>query len=376
MYENEIEHTVTIAIDGTKIHSYIQSINMNFLEGNYVNEVSIEFETNAWALWNTLCNPFVNSGIERIVITVNGYQYKFLLERRSSRVTEKGKTFSIWGRSKAALLDMPYAIPISDTDDYTNPWQQNNMYASVLIEYLVTGSGVSVDFRIDDFTIYANTFSVENETPIQIIDKLAKVPGGRVRSGLDGNLIIDYREYSVLFSSDSTNEYTDIDDIVQVDEDVQEPPGYNKVRITGYQDLAASSGKSIRMELEQSSSCINVGVPFNVRVITTPFNMAYEFDTTIGTFYHVGEYEETHSETIYFHEGIGNTEYPILSVTSWNWHGDDLGAISWTVGYDGLVSDTKGFGVIEITYTTQYTLYEVIINDAGGAIIFAEEIVS
>lgn len=376
MYENEVHYTCSIKIDGTSLHDYIQSVNINMQEDTYVNEVTIDFNQDGWYLFNTLCNPAINHGTERIVITINSVDYKFLLEKRSTNITNTAKTFRVWGRSKAALLDLPYAIPITDTEDSANYWQYPiaSRMASQIISHLLTGTGITVQFLIDDFIVYSTNFSVENQTPIQIINRLAEVPGGRVRSDIDGNLIIDYKEYNKNFTvTTPAIEITDVDEIIQLDEEIIEPPGYNKVLVRGYEEGVDTADKSIIIELSGGASCVAVGQEFEIKVYTEPLTLSYVFDTTIGTFSHVGEYTETHSETVYFTEGKGNTQYPITAITTASWHGDNLGILTWDQGYRSLISAIEGFGVLEITYTATYNLYDALIFETGGAILFAEE---
>jgi hypothetical protein len=375
MYENEVEYTCSIKIDGTSLHEYIEAVNINMQEDNYVNEVSIDFNKDSWSLYNTICDPATNRGTERIVITLNGVDYKFLLEKRSSSMTNEGKVFSVWGRSKAALLDLPYAVPITDSEDSTNYWQ-SPIYArtaSEIVNHLLAGTGISVQFLIDDFTVYSTNFSVANETPIQIINRLVGVPGGRVRSDVDGNLIIDYKEYGTDFNADlPAIEFTDIDEIVQLDEEIIEPPGYNRVRVVGYEEGIDTADKTITIELVDDA-CVAKGQEFDVKVYTEPLTLDFTFDTTIGEFSHIGEYTETHTETIFFTDGKGSSRYPIYSVTSAAWHGDDLGNITWQQGFKSLIADTEAFGVLEITYVAQYNQYSILIFETGGAILFAEE---
>lgn len=373
MYDNEITYTCSIKIDGVSIHPYITDFDISLSEGDYVNSITINFNTEAWSLF-TMCDPNVNFGQERVSATINSHEFKFLVERRSTSLNSKEKTFAVWGRSKAATLDLPYSAPISDTADSTNLWQAGDVLASVIVDDLLTGTGITCSFNIDDFIVYGANFSIENQTPIQIINKVAAVPGGRVRSDQNGNLILDYKVFSTSFVADTTAEFTDIDEIIQLGEDVSHPPGYNYVRITGYEDITSPAGKNIRIELDEAEgSCASAGNAFMVRVYASPITLEYTFDTTIGTFYHIGDYYSTHEETVHFSNGKGNTQYPIYSVTSASWHGDSLGNITWGQGYTGLVADVEGYGVLNYVYSAKYTLYEVVVVEIGDAILFAEE---
>lgn len=375
MYANEIEYTVSATIDGTSIVDSIESISLEFAEDSYVNTVTIDFRADlesaiVESLFNVLCDPNINWGQERIIITINGIEHKFLLERRSTSIDYSEKSFSVWGRSKAATLDVPYSAPILDTEDENNIWQQSNNMASGIINNLLSGTGITIDFRIDDFPVYSDNFTVLNETPISIINKLVAVPGGRLRSGIDGNLIADYKNYT-LNRNDSVQLFTELDELVQLDEEITNNIGYNKVEISGYGSTELEGVRTLIIETDED--CLEAGKPFDIKVYASPLTLDYSFDTTRGTFSYRGTETETITEEVVFTNGKGSTSKPIYSVVSKHWLGDSLGSVSHQQGYTGLLSANPGFGVLSITYVAKYDKYEVTISEIGTSLLYAVE---
>lgn len=375
---NEVEYIVSIEIDSTKVHEYVESVDLNFSEEDYVNSVVINFSSEldsatAINLFSTLCNPDANWSEERIVITINGVVYRFLLERRTTSIDADGRSFSVWGRSKGATLDVPYAQPYLDNEDASHIWQQSNTFASDIVSNLLVNSDATCDFNIDDFPIYSDNFTVINMTPIQIMNKLAQVPGGRLRSKPDGNLVMEYKNYSIPADSTSVFLFTELDEIVQLDEQIENPPGYNKVEITGYGSSDTDPNKSLIMEFYEDYDCLPINEPFDVKVYASPLDLNFDFDSTRGSFSYRGTYTETITEEVVFNNGKGSTSKPIKSVTSKNWLGTGLGSVTSQRGYSGLISSKNGFGVLSITYVAQYDKYEIIIGDTGTSLLYAVE---
>lgn len=379
MYYNEVEYTVTIKVDDTKVHNYIESVDIEFSEDSYVNSISIGFKSEldsatAINLFATLCDPDTNWGTERISATINGTEYKFLLEKRTSSIKADGKSFSVWGRSKAATLDLPYTEPYVDAEDAAYIWQQSNTFASTIINNVLSSTDMTCDFNIDDFPVYSDNFTVLNMTPIQIINKLVQVPGGRLRSKPDGNLVAEYKNYTV--PSDSTSVvqvFTELDELVQVDEIIENPIGYNKVEVSGYSSGDSSLKKSLIMRLFEDYDCIPIKEPFDIKVYPSPLDLDYSFDTTRGSYSYRGTYTETITEEIVFTNGKASTSSPIKSISSKSWLGSSLGSVTYERGYSGLVSTKAGFGVLSITYIAQYDKYEVIISEEGTGLTYVVE---
>jgi len=376
MYDNEVEYTVSLSIDGTNIGGLIKSVDLDFSETNYVNTVTIDFRDDldsatARSLFGVLCDPNINWGEERISVIINGTEYKFLLEKRSSSVDFSERGFNVWGRSKAATLDVPYSAPILDSEAESNVWQQSNSMASGIINNLLFGTGISISFLIDDFPVYSDNFTVLNETPISIINKLVAVPGGRLRSGPDGNLIADYKEFSA-DRSDSVQLFTELDELVQVDEEITNNIGYNKVEISGYGSSELEGAKTLMIEIADDD-CLETKKPFDIKVYASPLTLEYTFDTTRGTFSYRGTYTETLTEEVVFTNGKASVSRPIYSVVSKSWLGDSLGSVTHQQGYTGLLSTNPGFGVLSITYVARYDKYEVVISDIGTSLLYAVE---
>jgi hypothetical protein len=337
------------------------------------------------SLFSTLCDPDTNYDQERIVVGINSVEHKFLLERRKSAINSKKISFSVWGRSKGALLDVPFSNPFKEGDDIVDDVAENTYYASEIINKAITASGksVSVTFSIHDYQVFAGSYTIEGKSPIEVIKDLAEVPGGRVRSRKNGNLIVDYKPYNPAFITPAI-EYSEVDTILQLDETIVRPPGYNRVRVVGDEEAGVRSDASIQMELDpdEDLDCIEINQDFNLRVYASPFSLQYEFDQNIGTFTHVGTYESEHTEEIIIQNGAGATQYPIKSVVSYSWHGNNIGNIETQNGYKNinvLLAEGEtdyphaGYGVLTITYKSEYTLYVGNVNLPGTALAYAIE---
>ena len=229
---------VNIIIDNKTVLDNIVSCEIQQREGQFCRTVSLQFSSQSfWAL----CDPAINFGELRIKVVIGNTTYEFLAEERDSDVSTSGVAFSVWGRSEQALLARPYSENINDTDDTSHPWQTGNTTASAIISHIVTNYcpySVTINWNVDDFAVYEDTFSVSNQAPIDIISALANVVGAELKANADGSLSIE--EYSVEEGTSLTS-YTDLDDITQLNESIDYPSGYNAVTVYGY-DSGAGAG--------------------------------------------------------------------------------------------------------------------------------------
>lgn len=379
-YYNEIEYTCYIRIDNVSVYEYVESVDLSFSEDDYVNQVTINFNVKGEDLFGTLCDPEINFGLERISIGIDSTSFDFLLEKRTSSIDSENISFSVWGRSKAALLDVPYANPFLADSTATIDIAANNYLASNIMSKVIGytdlgGITISLQYDIEDFIVYGDQFITENKSAIQIINELAKVTGGRVRSDINGDLIVEYRPFSTAFTS-PVIEYTDIDTVFQLDESIEHPPGYNRVRVLGFspEDLAGA-GATLNIELDDDydQTCIVANQEVYIRIYPSPIDLLYTFDVTMGTFIHRGQYASTHTETINVLDGNSSVNYPINEITTSQWIGRDLGTFDHAQGYTNINVPTGGYGVLEITYTSLYDSYIFRSSSLGTILLYALE---
>ncbi len=136
------------------------------------------------------------------------------------------------------------------------------------------------------------------------------------------------------------------------------------------------------------ATCFEPGQNIYVRVYTSPYNLAIDFDTTYGTYSYEGAFFSTHDEELEINDGEGTTSYPIYSLTSRSWHGDNpcaINSVQWGQGYtylqcpactdspEGGDSCELTFGVLNVEYTSYYRKYRINVPASGKVIIYAIE---
>ena len=222
---------INIIIDNKTVIDDVEACEIQQSEGQYCHSVSLSMKSKTF--W-TLCDPTTNFGTLRIKVVIGATTYQFLTEERDTSVAKAGVAFTVWGRSKQALLSKPYSETINDTDDTTHPWQTGNTTASTIVAYVIANYcdySVTVTWSAGDFAVYEDSFSVSNQFPVDVISALANVIGAELVAAADGSLSIE--AYSVAEGS-SVQSYDDLDDIVQLSESIDYPSGFNAVTVYGY----------------------------------------------------------------------------------------------------------------------------------------------
>jgi len=205
-------------------------------EGQYCLSVSLSMKSKTF--W-TLCDPTTNFGTLRIKVVIGDTTYQFLTEERDTSVAKAGVAFTVWGRSKQALLSKPYSKTINDTDDTSHPWQTGNTTAVAIVAYVIANYcdySVTVTWNAGNFAVYEDSFSVSNQAPYSVAE------GTSVQS------------------------YNDLDDIVQLSESIDYPSGYNAVTVYGYGSGGSGSVNATISAERQDTGTIYPGREHTVRV--------------------------------------------------------------------------------------------------------------
>jgi len=221
---------INITINDQSVLDDLISCNIQQNAGDYCNSVTLDLKSlNFWGE----CDPSTNFGELKIKVIIGDTTQEFLCEERESNLTKDAISFAVWGRSKQALLSMPYSQSIIDTDTTTNSWQTGDVLVEDLITEILTNYcpyTVTVNWNVENFAIYQDSFSASNQSPIEIISTLADVIGAEFQANLDGSLSIN--EYSVE-EGDSVVSINDLDHIINFKESINYPTGYNAVTIYG-----------------------------------------------------------------------------------------------------------------------------------------------
>jgi len=289
-----------------------------------------------------------------IDITVNGTEFKMLIDSRKRQRAFQGSSYAIEGRSITALLGKGNASPITKT------WPSQT--AKEVVEELCLPDGISTLFELTDWIIPANTLVAESIFPIQIIDQIAKAAGGIVQTKPDGTLVIRPKypipppEYEA-----ATPELgiSDVDDIYSIDESKVVKPKYNAVRVMDEPD--ASGGDFGIREVDYDPTTRT----YTLAVTSTPYDpaMALKFKHSNAVDHVTVDYngitQKEITETVEIVNGKGNTEWIVDSVVSYDYTiNTDLGVITPGTGAE-IVCNVAGQSIVDVTYQTSYHEFTV-----------------
>ncbi|SDH49684.1 hypothetical protein [Pseudomonas panipatensis] len=135
------------------------------------------------------------NGPKTVELTINGWVWRFLVERYSGSGKHPSERYSISGSSRTQLLDAPYAPQRSGLN--AAMVSARNIIDDQLQNTGFSASWDTVGMGPPDWTLPAGAFSYQSQTPMQIIHRLAEVAGAVVRPEMaaDGFTVLPrYRE--------------------------------------------------------------------------------------------------------------------------------------------------------------------------------------
>ncbi|WP_416311175.1 hypothetical protein [Pseudomonas sp. W03] len=135
------------------------------------------------------------SGPKTVELTINGWTWRFLVERWSGSGKHPAETFSISGASRTQLLAAPYAPKRSAVNSVS-------INARQVVDDLLQSTGFTASWDIvglgpPDWTLPTGSMSYQDQTPMEVIHRLAEVVGGVVRPDAAGDgltVLPRYRE--------------------------------------------------------------------------------------------------------------------------------------------------------------------------------------
>ncbi len=136
-----------------------------------------------------------NDGPKTVELTINGWVWRFLVERYSGSGKFPVERYSISGSSRTQLLAAPYAPKRSGLN--TAAINARNIVDDQLEYTGFTASWDTVNMGPPDWTLPAGAFSYSEMTAMEVIHRLAEVAGGIVRPALASDaftILPRYRE--------------------------------------------------------------------------------------------------------------------------------------------------------------------------------------
>uniref|UniRef100_A0A6M3LB14 Uncharacterized protein n=1 Tax=viral metagenome TaxID=1070528 RepID=A0A6M3LB14_9ZZZZ len=308
---------INVIVNGHSIIHEMDNVSITHNAGEFCQQVDLKFVSQT--VWEQ-CDPKVNKGQLVIKVVIGATTYQFLCEERDTIVEPKGVVFSVWGRSKQALLAVPYSTTITDTEESSHPWQTGNTTISEVLAYVLTycSYGVTVNWNVPGFEttiIYQDTLSANDASPIEIISMLAEAVGAILAPQIDGSLSIE--PYSVEAQTPVAL-YNDYDDIVQLSETTEHNTGYNVVTVYGYDSSPSDSVESFLAVVAVDEDATNYpGRDHLVKVYyyhSKGDNPIVQFSYTYGVIEGASDefptpITEEVTEVVDLYWGIGNTSY-------------------------------------------------------------------
>jgi hypothetical protein len=324
------------------------------------------------------CEVTQGSGVEAISVEIEGITWAFLLEEVTRTQARAGAGLGLWGRSKTATLaDAKYSFPV------TKIWEEN-VLASALVAELAPG--FSVDWDLEDWVIPGGVLSAENVLPMTVLQRIAQVQGGVVRSSPSGGLVFRRRRPTSpadLSEATPAITLTEMDDLLDLGDQRILAEGWNAVTVKG--KSSAADEPAIQVELDEDRnvgrSAFAPGEEAYVRVYRTPFDLDYTHQVTLGGAAFLGtfvrEISGEDAEEIQVSNGRAQTRYPVLSIVSMSWDGRELSSPQWDVGGREIrftvAEGCAGAALLRLEYVTQYDLWRVAVSVEGTAILCLED---
>lgn len=174
-------------------------------------------------------------------------QGNFFIEKPTFQVGTHRTDTGLWGRSQTAVLGPPFAVR------FTRTWDTDTTFFTICTE-MCTAAGLAWDpsySAVDDFTIYARTFTVENLTPVEVIQNLLELAYGEdafLTTDRAGHVVIALRDRAPVAADHSITDFV----TVSISEEPEWPDFGNRIRITS---TGSTSGYSIQVQAE--TTCLS-----------------------------------------------------------------------------------------------------------------------
>ncbi len=278
---------------------------------------------------------------ESVVLTLAAEIIPLVVVDRNRARSGDDWVYTVFLESPVCFLNSPFADQLDG--DHTGT-------AADLANGFATGHTLNWDTV--NWSIGEDLLSGSGRTPREMLTLLAETAGGILRSEFDGTVTVE-PSYPVSVNLwDSTTPLYVINTLVELDSDSMSGAlqrVYNAVYVGETEDADSSETViSLASETNDDGSVL-------VQIYMMPWDDDLVFDHTGDSTINmmsVGDVTRSVTETVEIVGGEGNCDYPVVSVASYNYNADDLGAL--TVDDDGGVT-TAGTdeSLIEVTYYTK-----------------------
>lgn len=297
---------------------------------------------------------------DSIVIHILGVDYHFIVDTKSINRTisdsgDYNETCTISGLSPLVKKSKPRSLSITKT------WETPNM-ASAIVEELLG----PVTWNLVDWMIPAYRLAAEKASPLDVALQIVQAAGGLLESQPDGSVVCRHRWPTSIenLNEPAPDKILYETEIYSASENSVNDELVNRIRIgqdESFQD---------RLEYVPNKSESGVEDPYRgiMYAFISPWRTGLRIVTTRPSMILVGSAFEgvrtIHdsnpdypSETITFLDRESSTQYPIMSLTEFEWLDEDLGGLLVTPYSTQLKSGSgnySGHSLGRISYTARY----------------------
>ncbi len=205
-------------------------------------EISLDIDSFSWRidgeLWGASSLALVEpneEGPKQIEIDINGWQWVFIVEQYSSNRQFGKERYTVSGASRSQLLAAPYAPKRSKSSS-------SDINAKQAINEELTNTGFDAhypgqnDYETPDWIIPGGIFSYQNQTPMQVIARIATTAGAVIIPGCNTDSLNIQPRYPV---SPWTWVDTTVDSIIPASMVInlsaswRPEPDYNAIYVSG-----------------------------------------------------------------------------------------------------------------------------------------------
>lgn len=295
------------------------------------------------------------------IIHLFNIDYHFIIDTRglNRNIDDEGhysETCSLSGLSPLVRYASPRATKITKT------WE-TSVAASAIVEELIG----SVTWNLIDWIIPAYRLAAENAAPLDVAQQVVQAVGGLIESQPDGSVtcrhrwpvsIVDFDTSIADATLSETNIFSAVESTTQ-DEKV------NRVRImdqdAGYQDrLEYVSNKFENGEDDPFNGILYVfPSPWRsgLRIVTTRPSVIVLGTLSEGTRIIADSNEDYPAEILTFTERESSTQYPVMSLTAFEWLDEDLGSIvvaPYATTLEAGNGTYGGYSLAKVSYVARY----------------------
>jgi hypothetical protein len=335
-----------------------QSYRVVYNENSVHNELTITSNDPELFEWS---DPELYYGEPRIELVVGSRLIQFVIESREGEMTN----FTIVGLSLSIKEDIPYAQGI----DYqlTEPLMASEIAASLTTYCPVVWEA------IDWLVPVGFSFS---GPPLQGIQQLADEVGAIVRCQDDGSLLVRARRPVRPIEMQEAMPHITYNrsSIIVLGQNEEIGSGLNAVNVTGH--MPESFVPNLQLEPIVSGDSTRspaVGETFYIRAYWSGHvPSVIQRYVTDGKIQIVGSgafYTEVLTEVVNFLDGMATVQFPILSLVSVEWIGDQGGLVLFVPHTNELGIGVGKFRVAKVKYVTQFTRYKILDHNVEQLIV-------